>query len=125
MGAERRKYARFLALDTAFAALRSGFKKVGRVKDISIGGMAFSYISASSEAISDSQRSQVDIFLTGNGFHLPNVPCKIVYDIPNSLNDNGFLTNMSRVGLNFGELTENQLEQLSYFIKHYTTRLET
>lgn len=125
MSAERRKYVRFLAKDTAFAALRSGFKKVGRIKDISIGGLAFSYFSETYEMNSDSHVSQVDIFLSGNGFHLPNVPCKIVYDITNSENGKGFLVNMSRVGLKFGELAENQLEQLSYFIKHYTTRLES
>ena len=104
----------------AFAALRSEFKKVGRVKDISIGGMAFSYISANSEAISDSQRSQVDIFLSGNGFHLSKVPCKIVYDIPVSSNDKDFFVNMNRCGLCFGELTESQLDQLNFFITQHT-----
>jgi hypothetical protein len=125
MGVERRKYVRFLAKDTAFAALRSGFKKVGRIKDISIGGLAFSYFSETCEMSSDSYVSQVDIFLSGNGFHLYNVPCNIVCDLPNSLDDEGFYVKMNRCCLHFGELTENQLEQLSYFIKHYATKLES
>jgi len=120
MSAERRKYVRFLAQDTAFAALRSGFKKVGRIKDISIGGLAFSYFSETCEMSSNSHVSQVDIFLSGNGFHLYNVPCNIVYDTPNVSDDEGFLVTMCRCGLHFGELTESQLEQLNFFIKHYT-----
>ena len=120
MSAERRKYVRFLAQDTAFAALRSEFKKVGRIKDISIGGLAFSYFSDTCEMSSSSQVFQVDIFLSGNGFHLYNVPCKIVCDLPNSSDDEGFYVKMNRCCLHFGELTESQLGQLNFFIKHYT-----
>ncbi|MBW2605793.1 MAG: PilZ domain-containing protein [Deltaproteobacteria bacterium] len=104
----------------AFAALRGGFKKVGRVKDISIGGVAFTYLSDVDEVNADPHHSQVDIFLSENGFHLSNVPCKIVYDTPVSSNDEVFVVNMIRCGLHFGELAESQLDQLNFFIKHHT-----
>lgn len=42
MNIDKRKYIRFLAQDDAFAAL--GFSIVGKVKDISMGGLAFGYI---------------------------------------------------------------------------------
>ena len=41
---EQRKYARFLSLSQAFAALGSTYTRVGKVKNISLGGLAFEYI---------------------------------------------------------------------------------
>jgi len=120
MSAERRKYVRFLAQDTAFAALRNGFKKVGRIKDISIGGLAFSYLSEMCQISSDSHVSQVDIFNSGNGLHLYSVPCSIVYDTPDLSNAEGFSVTMCRCGLHFNDLTEYQLDQLNFFIKKYS-----
>ena len=121
MDIEQRKYVRFSVQDNSFAALRDGFKKVGKIDDISIKGLGFSYLSETTEVDTAGHFSKVDIFLSGNGFHLFNVPCKIVYDIPGSSPDRGFLVQMSRCGLQFGELTRSQLEQLEFFIEKYTT----
>ena len=120
MAMEQRKYVRFIAQDNAFAALRNGFKKVGKVNDISIKGLAFSYLKKTTEADSDLHYSQVDIFLSGNGFHIFNVPCRIVYDIPDPTPE-GLFVEMSRCGLHFQKLTESQSEQLNLFIKNHTT----
>jgi hypothetical protein len=121
MDIEQRKYVRFLAQDNAFAALRIGFKKVGKVNDISIKGLAFSYLSETNEADADRHSSKVDIFLSGNGFHLYNVPCRIVYDTDVTLYKELFVK-MARCGLHFGELIESQSELLEFFIKNYTTK---
>ena len=123
MTIEQRKYVRFLAQDNAFAALRIGFKKVGKVNDISIKGLSFSYLRKTTEADSDLHYSQVDIFLSGNGFHISNVPCRIVYDIPDPTLDEGLFVEMSRCGLHFQKLTESQSELLEFFIKNHTTGL--
>ena len=121
MTIERRKYVRFLAKDVSFAALRNGFKKVGKISDISIGGLGFSYLSEITEIDVAGHISEVDIFLSGNGFHLSNVPCRIVYEAPGSTPDEGFLVRMFRCGLLYGELNGSQLEQLELFIENYTT----
>jgi hypothetical protein len=123
MGVERRKYVRFLAQDNTFAALRIGFKKVGKISDISINGLAFSYLSETVGAGSDRHLTQVDIFTSGNNFHLPNVPCKIVYDIqdPTSGKYTGLM--MCRCGLKFKAPTKSQSEQLELFIKSHTTEI--
>jgi len=121
MAMEQRKYVRFLTQDNAFAALRIGFKKVGKVNDISIKGLAFSYLRKTTKADSDLDYSQVDIFLSGNGFHISNMPCRIVYDIPDPTPDEGLFVEMSRCGLHFQKLTESQSEQLNLFIKNHTT----
>ena len=120
MNIERRRFVRALAQDMAFAALKDSFKTIGRIKDISIGGLCFSCFKENSEKISESHHTQVDIFLSKSDFHLRNVPCKIMYDIPNSSNDQGLFVKMSRCGLSFGGLTKNQFEQLNFFIKNYT-----
>ena len=121
MTIERRKYVRFLAKDNSFAALRNGFKKVGKIDDISINGLGFSYLSEIAEVDSTDHHSQVDIFSSGDGFYLSNVPCRIVYETPDSTSDEDSLVQRSRCGLQFGELTRSQLEQMELFIENCTT----
>jgi len=120
MDSEKRKYVRFLAQENAFAALRSGFKKVGKVHDISIKGLAFSYLDKAEEHLSDLDSSQVDIFISGNNYHLTNVPCKVVYDTETSVFSSIESIRTNRCGLQFGELAGNQVEQLEYFITKHT-----
>ena len=73
------------------------------------------------EVDSTDHHSQVDIFSSEDGFHLSNVPCRIVYETPDTTPDESFLVQRSRCGLQFGELTRSQLEQLELFIEKYTT----
>ena len=118
MTIERRKYVRFIAQDNAFAALR--FKKVGKVNDISIKGLAFSYLSETIKNGPYPYSSKVDIFLSENGFHLSNVPCKVVYDIPGPTSGKNHSVIMYRCGLEFSKLGRNQSELLEFFIKKHT-----
>ncbi|MEE8480212.1 MAG: PilZ domain-containing protein [Desulfobacterales bacterium] len=121
MTIERRKYVRFLAKNNTFAALREGFKKVGKIGDISIKGLGFSYLSEFTQVDSADHHTQVDIFISGNGFHLSNVPCRIVHETPDTKLKKSFIVQMSSCGLQFGELTRSQLEQLDLFIENFTT----
>ena len=121
MESEKRKYVRFLAKDNIFAALRNGFKKVGKVNDISIKGVGFSYLSDIAETDVEGQESQVDIFF-GNAFHLFNVPCTIVYDVESDMLDESSRIKMSRCGLHFGKLSDMQLDLLNYIIAKYTVK---
>ena len=110
-----------MAKDNIFAALRNGFKKVGKVNDISIKGVGFSYLSELTETEVEGQESQVDIFF-GNAFHLFNVPCTIVYDLESDILDVSFRIKMSKCGLHFGKLSEMQLDLLNYIIAKYTVK---
>ena len=121
MTIERRKYVRFLAKDNSFAALRNGFNKVGKINDISINGLGFSFLSEITQVDSTDHHTQVDIFSSENGLHISNVPCRIVYETPDTTPDESFLVQMYRCGLQFGELTRSQLEQMELFLKNYTT----
>ncbi len=123
MTIERRKYVRFLAKDNSFAALRNGFNKVGKIDDISINGLGFSFLSETTQVDSADHHTQVEIFSSDNGLHLSNVPCRIAYETPDSTPDEDLLVQRSRCGLQFGELTRIQLEQLELFLKNYTTEI--
>jgi len=121
MTIERRKHTRFLTKDNSFAALRNEVMKIGKINDISISGLGFTFLSEFTQVDSTDHHTQVDIFHSKNGLHLHKVPCRIVYEIPDVSPDKGFLVRMSRCGLQFEELTRSQSEQLKLFMENYTT----
>jgi hypothetical protein len=126
MNTEQRKDKRYIAQDNAFAALRSEFKKVGRINDISIKGLSFSYLSELIESGLDYDSSQVDIFLSEeDGFYLSHVPCKVISEIPDPKFIGNYMLKMCRCRLNFGKLSKNQLKQLKFFIKNHTIELSS
>jgi len=120
MNTERRSSDRFLVDDMTFATLSDGFKKAGKAKDISVGGLSFTYFRENGEMNLDIHHTQVDIFLPGKGIRLNKIPCNIVYDIFYLPDGKGLLVRMKRCGLSFGKLTKNQLDQLNLFIKTHT-----
>ena len=117
---ERRKYRRFLAQDTAFAVVRPQFTKLGKIKNISGGGLAFEYIAYEGQR---EDSSGIHIFLSGGTFFLTNIPSKIIHDIEIAEEYPKFsdIVKMRMCGLQFGELTEEQAAQLEFFLKNHTT----
>jgi len=121
METERRQFPRFSAAENAFAALRPHFNKLGTIKDISRGGLAFEYIALEARG---GDEAAIDIFLTGNGFYLSRIPCKVVYDTPVTKDEGAFqhLIEMRRCGIQFGEIEQPMADQLSFFLDHYTKK---
>ena len=119
---EKRKYMRFSTEDDAYAALGTHYKKVGKLIDISIGGLAFRYIYKFEDCAQYNTR--VTIFISKNGFYLPDLACRLIYDSPiQSNNSNTYLKapfRVNRCGLQFMTLTDYQLDKLGFFINHYT-----
>ena len=119
-GAEKRKTARFILKEGAFAALGNGLTKVGKVKDISQGGLSFEYLYDSE---TDSDAKLVDIWMLGAKYALRDVPCKKVYDIRSASDyENHPFTStiMNRCGLQFETLSTDQSAKLSSFIREHT-----
>ena len=117
---ERREFIRFLAQGTAFAVLRPHFTKLGKIKDISEGGLAFQYVAYKGQ---NEESSAIDIFLTGNRFYLGRIPCKIRYDIKL---DERYQIPIDRIErrrcwVQFGQLTEEQGDKLAFFLKNHIT----
>jgi len=121
MTIERRKDPRFLTKDNSFAALRNDVMKIGKINDFSISGLGFTFLSEFTQVDSVDHHTQVDIFSSEDRFQLSNLPCMISYEIPDSTSDEGILVRMSRCGLQFGEITRSQSEQLKLFMENYTT----
>lgn len=124
MVVERRRYARFLPQANAFAALGRQYARVGKIKNIALGGLAFEYI------VGDTLKenaTEADIFLVGDFFHLHNVPCRIIYDfdvhVPHVNNSFVKILTTKRCGLQFRPQTDEIVTQLELFIDIYTAGL--
>lgn len=121
MKIERRKYIRFLPQENAFAALGRQYTRVGKIKNIALGGLAFEYIVG--DTIKE-DATEADIFLVGHFFHLHNVPCRIIYDfdvhIPHVNNRFVKILTTKRCGLQFRPSTDETLTQLKLFLNTHT-----
>lgn len=88
--------------------------------EFSIGGLAFKYIANQED---DHHSYHVNIFLKDMRFHLSNIPCKIIYDIPivPATIDNFFdkKITMNKCGVKFENLTENMMSKLNFFLETY------
>jgi hypothetical protein len=114
---EKRKFTRFKVRDEAYAALRGDISKVGKIYDISLNGLAFRYFS---KETFNEKFSHVDIFSSNNEFHLSDVPCAVVCEEKECLYYSPLISSY-RCGLMFGWLTDEQVNELKYFLDNYTT----
>ena len=108
--ANRRIDTRYQAPPNTYAALGDKFYRVGRVINISLGGLVFKYVS-----VMDFQDkpSWVDIYTTDGRFHLSRVPCSVVGDWIEVSTGNVFTRGCR---LEFGSLTPSQEKILEAFI---------
>ena len=122
---ENRKYLRFLANGGTYASVGNHFNKVGRLKDISIAGLAFTYVENTEDSVQDF--SKASIFVSDSKFYLPDLACRIVYDSPldETNKDRYFHTayRINRIGIQFITITEYQLNQLKFFINNHAKSL--
>ena len=118
---ERRFHERFQVQQGVYALLKNGSSKLGQIKNISKGGLAFMYIKDEEQI---NQPTEVDIFLSGYGFVLKGIPCKKISDIhvDNFVPFSTF--EMRQLGIQFGEVSLQQLAHLNKFIEEYTTKTE-
>jgi hypothetical protein len=120
-GSERRKNTRFLVGDNVIASLQNGSIKIGKVIDISVGGLSFEHVDSEEESNHESKKH---ILLSVNGFNLPKLSCRVVYDIPVrvAIEYQAFPIDFKtrRYGVQFEGLSEYQDRQLKFFLETYT-----
>lgn len=116
-----RRYCRYIVKNHAFAALSRDYDRVGKIIDISLGGLVFEYLY--NEQHTPDRLTRINIFITNNGFHLSDINCRIIYDNPgNSTIGNAFCTIQKHIcAVQFLSLSHFQLDRLEFFIKNYTT----
>jgi hypothetical protein len=122
MTKNKRIHKRFIVEDDAFAALGRDDLKVGRIKNISLGGLAFEYLN--SEPSLPIQFSMIRIFLADDSFHLPDIECKIIRDDATQLTPNHSISafKKNRCAVRFLSLSDSQKKSLNYFIKYKTKK---
>lgn len=123
---ERRRHERFTVKDNAYVAVRPEFYKLGKIKDISKGGVSFEYIQHNhlNNRFSITNRiiePEIDIFLGTKKFYLSSIPCKVIYDNELTDDEDALTTGCHDkcCGLEFGNLSEKQLEQLLFFLNNH------
>jgi hypothetical protein len=103
--------------EIAFAVIKSKPIKMGQVTNISKDGLAFRYIDRQ-----DGSNSlfKMDILFAGESFYLDRLLFKPIFDIPveTDIPLNSFP--IRKCGVQFGELDHRQLSQLEYFICNHT-----
>jgi len=115
---EQRKHKRYLVKDRAFAVLGPDALKLCHMIDISKGGLSFRYFI-------DSEELAEELFdlgiLYGDDFYVEKIPARVVSD--NVIENNSYFSSiiMKRRGIQFGDLTRRQEEQLEYFIENNTS----
>jgi hypothetical protein len=118
---ERRKHTRFQVQNGALAVLTApsyphSTERLGQITDMGMGGLAFSYIASEEPS---NGLVQLTIVLAGNSFHLP----KIAFETISDFETNGVPLSsikMRRCGVQFGDLTPNQMSKLEYFIRNHS-----
>ena len=116
METEQRKFKRLLPQNLTFAVIRPHFSNLGKVKDISRGGMAYEYIL--NETLNTGY-AEIDIFLSSDSFYLPRIPSKIIYDT--KIVEKFQKVETRRCGVQFRDLTEEQAANLELLLKNHTT----
>jgi len=114
---ERRKHKRFKVQDGAFAVLTPHFYNWGQIIDISRAGLAFRY---TGNELPPNVSCDLGISLADIGFYLGRVPFRAISDFEIGNEVAYSFTTTRRCGVEFGELTLNQISQLEYFICNNT-----
>lgn len=116
---EKRKHKRFKAKEGAFAAVTSGDIKIGQIKNISKGGLAFQYIDNSEPS---SGSVQIEIFSVAKDFYLKKSSAIVVRD--SEVDSTVPLSSlpMRELVVQFGEMGSNQMYILDCFLQKYTTK---
>lgn len=111
---ERRRHQRFQVPSSAFAGLGPYFGKVGRILDLSMGGLAFRYIGLEEPNGS----TYIDVFMDDLDFYLRSLPFKTISDFP-VVTDGTTTMALRRRGVRFGKLTPQQRAALEDFIEEH------
>ena len=118
---ERRKHKRFKADYGAYAVLGPETSKLGQIKDISMGGLAFKYLADESRS---NGTGELDIIIRQNSLCVKKIPIQTVSDFELA-RENAFSTvRLRQQGVQFDELTPDQTSQLEFLLKHHTSWTE-
>jgi hypothetical protein len=114
---ERRQQKRFKAAKGAFAAVRQKSNQLGQIKDISFGGLAFTYL-ATEGAVNGA--CALDIFVTKHRLYIKDIPFQLVRDNQVEKESPFSTVPVRQQGIRFGKLSKEQRDQLIQLMQYHT-----
>jgi hypothetical protein len=111
---ERRKHKRFPAPPNTYVQLIDQVSKLGRLLDISKGGLAFRYISVGKRL---RKVFELDLISTQLNPGLNPLPVKVVSEIEMASETPARAVTLSRAGVQFEQLMDEQIDWLERFIQ--------
>lgn len=137
---DRRKHKRSMAVEGAFAVIRSGpsglgqietmsrgeiaiavFKskpiRMGQIINISRSGLSFRYFPNEEQP---DQPGKMDILFVGMSFYVENLPFKTILEVDVDNEYSYSSQNRKLLRVQFGELDSHQISQLDFFIQNCT-----
>jgi hypothetical protein len=115
---DRRIHKRFKVREESFAFIEYDSKILCKIRNISRGGLSLVTI-ANAEHIPEI--FETDIFVTGRVFYLKDVPSKKISE--SHLDSKSLFSTFvkSQVGIEFGDLDNDQASKLEIFLKNHAT----
>jgi len=112
---ERRKDKRFKLKSFAFATMNQSPKRIGKITDISKSGLAIRYFKNGGDS---NDLKVLDIFKSDFSFCINDIKAKTISDV--KIIDNTLIGSieMRRCGIQFEDLSNNQISQLVNFIQN-------
>jgi hypothetical protein len=116
--AERRQHPRFRVREGAFEVFSRDSKMIGKLSNISLGGLAFQYSPVGGQK---AESETIDIMAKSPDLlYLPSVACRTMYDISALAEDQTFTGAATRLcGVKFFRPTKEHKQKLALFIKKY------
>jgi hypothetical protein len=115
---ERRKFQRYKVAYGAYAVAGPQAAKLGQIKDISMGGLAFNYLADEAR----SQRcNELDIIIRQYSMRIEHLPVKTISDFELAQKNVFSTVKLRQLGVQFCELTLDQTTQLEHLLKTHTS----
>ena len=122
MTVERRQHPRYNIPGVEFRVFTRNAEILGKLEDISKGGLAFRF---APEPVGAPSFRTIDVTATGpERFNLAEISCKQIYEVSVLTEDQSFTgTRTHRCGVQFLDLNDVQEQQLRFLLDHYGFRL--
>ena len=123
---ERRVYDRFEPKVPVFATLMPEFKKMGRVRDISWGGLAFEYLDVAGNWES-AKESALTLYVPLVDFSITPISCQRIWDVELVKEDESqiSLPKYRLCGVKFKNLSLDIGARLEYLFNNFVTGKES
>jgi len=116
--AERRKFQRYSVACGAYAVAGPEAAKLGQIKDISMGGLAFNYLADEART---HRCNQLDIIIRQYNLRIEQLPVRTISDFELAPKNVFSTVKLRQLGVQFGELTPDQTSQLEHLLKTHTS----